>query len=112
MANTQGTLVESTNKSLVSRAGNSRQLSEQAAALLSEMKIDERSSPNSEVLLILMMLLEGITRNTISGDVLALSVYYAEDRCKEIGIDEDVFKETIRRFARFSEVRKQNPLAY
>lgn len=112
MENTPGTLVASPNRSLANRDGNSRQLSEQAAALLSEIGIETSSSPNSEAVLILLLLLEGITCNTISGDVIALSVYHAQDRAETLGIDEAVFKETVAKFAKFSEIRKRNPLAF
>lgn len=110
--NAQDTPVESTAISLVSQDGNSHQLSERAAALLSAMGIEQPSSRNSEAVLILMMLLEGITSNTISGDVIAMSIYYAKDRCTELGIGEKSFQDTVGRYLRFSEIRKRNPLAY
>jgi hypothetical protein len=112
MEDSPGTLAVLQKTSLVNRDGKAHQLSEQAAALLSEMGIESESSLNSEAILILMLLLEGITSNTISGDVIALSVYHAQDRCEELGISEEVFKTTVTKFTKFSEIRKRNPLAF
>ena len=63
--------------------------------------------------MILLLILDGITRNTTSGDVIALAIYAAQDRCEELGIDEAIFKDTVAKFVKFSEVRKRtNPFAY
>lgn len=113
MENTQDTPAASTNRSLVSQDGKFPQLSEQAAALLSSMRIENESLKNSETILILLLLLEGITANTTSGDVLALGIYHAKDRCEQLRINEETFKKVINHFKKFSEIRKQTcPFAY
>ena len=113
MTDTPDTPVENTMKSLVPLDGKSHQLSERAAACLSSILTGTESSENCEQVLVLLSILLGITENTTSGDVLALGVYRAQDLCDEFGIDEEVFKETVGRFARFAkESRSWNPLAF
>jgi hypothetical protein len=55
------------------------------------------SSENCETILILMAILQGVTENTTSGDVLALGVYRAQDICSAMGIAEDTFMEVVHR---------------
>lgn len=60
-----------------------------------------------------MAILQGVTENTTSGDVLALAVYRAQDICLAMGIAEDTFAEVVRRYGEFAKMaRKGNPLAF
>ncbi len=113
MENTLVIHAEGTNTSLLNQDGKSRQLSEQAAALLSSMKIESLSLENSETILILMMLLQSITTNTTNGDVVVLSIYRTKDVCEQLGIDESVVREVLNRFLNLSKIlRSKNPLAF
>lgn len=71
------------------------------------------SSENSETILILMAILQGVTEYTTSGDVLALAVFRAQAVCSGMGISEDTFTEVVRRYGEFAKVaRKGNPFAF
>lgn len=111
MGTKKGTLVASTTKSLVSRDGNSRQPSvRDVAALL--MATEPPSSETSERVVILAAILQGITENTMSGDIISLGVYRAESLCQQWGVSPGIFQDTVKRFLSFSEVvRKANPLS-
>lgn len=113
MASTDDTHAADTNTSLVSQTGKLSQRSVRDAALLSETLTDLQSSENSETLMILLAILQGITVNTTSGDVLALGVYHAQDICNAAGISEEKFREVVAKFARFSkQARSWNPLSF
>lgn len=113
MDNTPDTPVVSIIKSSDNRDGNYRQLSEQAAVLLSSMQTETQSLETSETMLILMVLLESITANTSSGDVIWLSQYAAANKCKTLGIDEDTIRKVMERFSVFSStIRKSNPFSF
>lgn len=104
------TPAESTNKSLVNRAGNSPLPSAQAAAALSEMGIDLQSSQSCEQILILVLLLEGITRKTISGDVLWFGANWAVSKGQELGLEIGLAEQTVSKFLQWSKVRKTSEL--
>jgi len=112
MGNTKGTPVESTKKSLVTQPQNSPQLSGRDAVALSLTQTGKSLSEISDSLPILILLLENITRHTISGDVVALSCYATQDQCRALGISEDSFAEVMKIYLKFSECRKRNPLAF
>jgi TRAP-type mannitol/chloroaromatic compound transport system substrate-binding protein len=77
------------------------------------MLTDKQFCENSQTVLILLAILQGITENTTSGDVIELSIYRAEDMCRAIGVSKDEFKEVVNRFVQFSkQVRGWNPLAF
>jgi hypothetical protein len=97
----------------VNRDGNLSQRSERDAVLLLETQIALQSLENSEIVMILLAILQGITTNTTSGDVIELGIYHAKDMCEAAGISEDKFKEVVGKFAQFSKnCRSWNPLAY
>lgn len=103
----------STTTSLVSRDGNSLQRSERDAALLSEIQIDLQSSENSTVVLILLAILQSITENTTSGDVIYLSICRAKDMCIAAGVSEADFQQVVTKFVKFSkQARSWNPFAF
>lgn len=113
MASNSGTLVASTNKSLVNRDGRPLQRLEADAALLSEMQTEPLFCENSQTILILVALLHGITENTTSGDVIALATYRARDMCLQAGIDEELFRRVVTRFGEYAKkTRAWNPLAF
>lgn len=113
MANTHGTLVPYTPKSLSNQGGKSLPLSVRDAACLSEILTETPFSENSQTVAILLAILHGITTNTTSGDVIELSIYHAQDICRELQIDEVVFREVVGKFVRFSKkARNWNPLAF
>lgn len=113
MENIPGTLVASTTRSLVNQDGSSHQLSDQGAALLSSMRIEGLSYENSQVMLTLLSLLLGITENTTSGDVIALSMYRAKDLSEQLGVSEEIARDTLQKFDAISRrLRSWNPLAF
>lgn len=113
MDDTPDTPAGSTTTLSLSPVGNSHQLSAQAAALLSSMKIEPLSSQNSETVLILLAILQGIIENTTNGDVIELSIYRAKDLCAKFGIDEEMFESVVERFLVISKkLRSRNPLAF
>lgn len=62
---------------------------------------------------VLMAILQGLTENTTSGDVIALAVFRAKDLCRQFGISEDEFNDIIDQYLNFADhVRKKNPLAF
>lgn len=64
-------------------------------------------------MVVLMAILQGITENTVSGDVIALGVYQAKDICRQFGIADEQVNEVISKYLRFSDqIRKKNPLAF
>jgi hypothetical protein len=107
------TPVASTTTLLPNQTGKLPQHLEQAVVPLSSILKDKQFSENSETVVILMAILQGITKNTTSGDVIALAIYNAIDVCDALGIDSEVVERTIKRFFDFQkEVRKNNPLAF
>ena len=111
MESIQGTLVASTTKLSVNRAGNSHQhLVQDAARPLAtptEMPLSETS------IQVLLSILHGITELTISGDVITLAIYKAKDRCIEAGVSEEEFSLVIQRFLAYSKnIRKNTPYAF
>jgi hypothetical protein len=107
---TPGTLVESPTTSLASPQVKSRQLSEPDVVALST-QIAEQLSENSEAVIVLMTILQGITENTLNPDVLALAIYRAKDMCVSLGVDEDTFEDTVQQYLRFAQTtRARNPL--
>lgn len=56
-------------------------------------RINEEFESPEETIMFLMAFLDGLTRNTFSGDAMALAYYDALDTCKKIGIDEAKAKE-------------------
>jgi hypothetical protein len=114
MASTEGTLVASTTRSLASPAGKCAQLlAPDAQALLATVTEMPFSETSKQAVTVLMSLLFGITENTISGDVLALGTYRAQDICDRMGIDEDLFEEVVADYIRFAnQIRNKNPMAF
>jgi hypothetical protein len=106
-----GTPVVNTTKSLVSRDGKRHQPSAQVVVHRSLTQTAKPSLENSIV--ILMAILQGITENTISGDVMALAMYRAGDLCAGMGITRDEFNSVMTRFNEFQRnARKGKPLAF
>lgn len=96
-----------------SMVGKSHQLSEQAAALLSSMKIETQSSEISETILILLLQLQNITARTTSSDKLWLSTDDTARQCLNLGIDGEKIIEVLNRFNTFSNnIRKNNPFSF
>jgi hypothetical protein len=105
--------VESTTTLLANRGGNSHQLSDRVAVLLSSMQTGSQSCEQSTTILILMMLLQNITANTTNGDVIWLAIHSTKKYCEALGVDERVVDEVVSKFSAFSsQVRKSNPLAF
>lgn len=105
-----GTLAARPKKSLASPQAKSRQLSEVDVAALST-QIAEQLSENSEAVIVLLTILQGITENTLNPDVFALSIYRAKEMCLSLGVDEDTFEDTVQTYLRFAEItRARNPL--
>ncbi len=105
---------ESTTTSLVSRDGKSLQPSGRDVAHRSTQIASESStklSNSQNQITVLMAILVGITENTLSGDVIALSVYRAKDICHNLGVDEDIFEDTVKRYLKFSaDVKARHPM--
>lgn len=113
MANTKDILVASTTELSVNPDVNSRQLSERVAALLSLTQTEKPSSEILEVVAVLMLILEGITINTTSNDVLWLALNGAKIKAKKLGINPELVDEVIHKFDKFSKsVRSSNPLNF
>ena len=107
------TLVASARKSLANRDGNSVLPSERGAALLSAMKLEGLSSENCQTVIILVSILQGITANTVSGDVIYLGLYRAAKLCQDMGIEQEVFDRVVERYLKLSDnLRKGLPYAY
>ena len=66
---------------------------------------------DKEKLLVLGAILQGLIENVMSGDVVWLSVYRAQQICVGMGMDEEVFVDTANEFMRIAqEARKKNPI--
>lgn len=104
---------ENTTTSLVNPDGNLSQHSERDVVPQLGIQVEQQSLETSEAVLILMALLNGIIKNTVSGDVIEFGVDHAKRVCKEAGISDEKVKEV---FAKFSEYHKKaranTPYAY
>ena len=109
----EGMDVESTNRSLINPEPKSLQHLEQDVAVPFLTLIDSPSSEKTkDCIKILLCLLNNITRNVMSGDVMWLSCYNAEKECVESGLDEEFVKESISNFMKFAKKnRSGNPLS-
>lgn len=71
----------------------------------------DSESLQQERMIAVLAILNGLLKNTFSGDIMELAVYDAKDTCERLQISEDVFKEIIHavRMLR-SGAMKNNPI--
>ena len=113
MDNIQDSPVGSMINSSDNPAGKSRQPSEQVVALLSSIQIEMPSFETLETVTILMLILEGITAQTVSGDALWLALNQAKIKSKQFGIEPNVVDEVIKKFILFSKkIRCSTPMGF
>ena len=99
------------------RAGMSLRLSEPVAVCHSATATEKRSfvaglEPTPEAVTVLTAMLIGLLRNTLSGDVVALSMYSAKHMSEEAGVSEDEFKRVSDVIVKkWAELKSQNPLS-
>lgn len=68
--------------------------------------------PTPEAVTVLTAMLIGLLKNTLSGDVIALSMYSAKDMSKEAGVSEAEFKRVHEVIVKkWAELKSQNPLS-
>lgn len=108
-----GAIAVSTKRSLTHGHGSTLLSGRAAQALFATLSENESQGPWPQTVTVLMALLQGLMENTTNGDVVLLSYYKAKDLCGSLGIDGEVFEETVRRYLQFSDsIRKRNPLAF
>jgi len=103
---------ESTTRSLSSHSGTSVQRLDRDVSAPFSTLIDEQSSEKMRTnMVILLSLLQGLTENVMSGDLIALSCYRAADICADLGISQTEFDETIQKFTAAAKAnRSRNPM--
>ena len=112
MDDTPDTLAEPTTGSLALRVPTLPRPSGPGAALPSSTKTGTPSSETSETILILMVLLQSITAEVLSGDVMELVMFKARSTCEKMGIDKAKLDEVLEKFGEFSAgLRARNPLS-
>lgn len=104
---------ESTKTSLVSRDQNLPQPSVQAAVAHFSTLIEPQSSERMQSdLVILLSLLQGLTENVMSGDVVWLSAHRAINLCVMAGMNEQEVTERLQKFMEVARSnRKKNPIS-
>lgn len=85
---------------------------ERTLALPSEQAVVVPLIPtDSEKLVVLGAILQGLIEEVMSPDVIMLSVYRAQKICENLGMDSDTFFETTQEFLGVAEkARKRNPM--
>lgn len=107
MSDIPGTLVASQRSLSHKRVGNSLQPSGRDVAVPSETQIDRLSLEN----FILKSMVEGLIFNTMSKDIILMSMYRAQDTCKESGLNPDEFMPVIQSVMdNFPKTTRKNPL--
>jgi len=111
--NTPDTDAASTTKSLSNRDTKSVQPSALDVAVPYSTLIENQSSEKmQETLVILMSLLQGLTENVMSGDIITLSCYRAADISAKAGIPPEQIDETLRKFMDAAKQnRSRNPMS-
>jgi hypothetical protein len=110
---TQDTPAANTKKSSNNQTGTSLQLLERDVVQVSEMMIAESSSKTSNVVTILLTILQSITKYTISGDAVYLALLNAQDTCKQLNIPDEEFKDVASKFNQLQKkLRKNTPYAH
>jgi hypothetical protein len=67
---------------------------------------------DDELVILLISLVDGLIRNTYSGDTLFLSFAQAQDTCKKYGLDAEEVSHVLDQIGGVSEkLRQQNPIA-
>lgn len=113
MANTNGILVASTTTSSRKKAGNTLQPSAQVVAHRFSTLTEMPSSEKSKMIVVLSAMLLGLTSNTISGDVMHLSIAAARRMCIDLGISKEDFDAMIGNYKELTDpLRKAHPLAF
>jgi len=100
------------------KSNNSQEMSKsqplaQGAACLSSMGIENESLPPHQqaVIHILLLLLDGLSRNVMSADVWALVYHSARAKACEAGIEEKIVDEALDRIAQSQRaLRDTNPM--
>jgi len=103
---------ESTTRSLSNHSGTSVQRLDRDVPAPFSTLIDEQSSEKMRTnMVILLSLLQGLTENVMSGDLIALSCYRAADICADLGVSQADFDEAINKFLSAAESnRSRNPM--
>ena len=71
----------------------------------------DSTATDSEKLVVLGAILQGLIENVMSQDVIMLSVYRAQSICDRMGMDSDIFFETVQEFLGVADkARKRNPM--
>lgn len=66
----------------------------------------------NEEVIVLLAVLDGLLSEVCSGDIVALAVYSAQDRCVQLGISNDVFCEAMGKLEEVWKGKmKRNPMA-
>ena len=104
---------ESTSKSLISPEQNMLQLSEQGVVAPFLTIIESQSLEKTKKdLVILLFLLQALTENVMSGDVMHLAAFSTIDRCEKIGMDTNEVTERMQAFLKVAkENRSRNPIS-
>lgn len=104
--------MKSSTKSLVSVEQTCRQPSVQDVAHRS-MATELLSSNSAETTVtVLLLILEGFVKGTLSPDAMALAIGRAVDRLKKLDMDSKESQDIVLRFAAWAEThRRQNPFS-
>jgi hypothetical protein len=109
---TRDIVVVSQNTLCSSQDGKSHPLSVRVAALRSAIPPELQSFENSEVIVFLLSLVEGMSREMMSPDKVWFAHSRAEQLCLAVGIDESRFKELQAAIAPAMErCRRSNPIS-
>lgn len=107
------TLVESTGTSLKNRDGNCLQPLERGVVPAYSIQTEQESSLKSDEMVVLLSLLEGLTANTLSRDVVELAVYRAKDTCDLLGVDANLAEKLMKSYLRIAkQIRSKNQMAW
>lgn len=111
--NLENTSVSDTKKSSANLARTCHLPSEQDA--VHRLMVTELLSSNSAetTVTVLLLILEGFVKETLSPDSMKLAIYRAVDRMKAMGLDQnEEAKDVVQKFATWAEAhRRQNPFA-
>ena len=111
--NTPDMDAESTTTSLSNQDTKSVQPLERDVAVPYSTLIENQSSEKmQQTLVILMSLLQGLTENIMSGDVVTLSCYRAADISAKAGIPPEQIEDTLHKFMEAAKQnRSRNPMS-
>lgn len=84
--------------------------------LVRGVALDSATQTESDLLdeagTILLAILTGLCEEVMSGDVISLALFRAQDLCQQAGINEQTFEQYAQRFAEVAaRARKKNPLS-